>query len=118
MTIFTEGEKIFSPQPNNLFSFIFGAASDGLNPFETQLAGKGVGETLTMELEQSEMAKTFGHLFGPLKQSMGMVILPQELRLQFTVERVEKGEDREIIQAIASSVGSGCGGGGCDCGCS
>lgn len=99
-------------------SFVYGAASEGLTPLETALADKKVGETIQVSIPQQEMHSICGHLLPQLRQLLGLQIMPQLLELDIMVEKVEDASQREIIKAIAASVGSGCGGGSCDCGCS
>ena len=103
-----------APQP---FVFIYGCASTGLNPFELELADKMEGEKLQMELKTSELAGKLGHLHQQMRHALGVQILPSELKLQVKIGKVENADEREIIQAIAGSLGSSCGG-NCDCGCS
>lgn len=98
------------------FSFIYGAASGGLCPFEIQLADKRPGEALDLALNQNEIHDFFGHLLMSLKNSLALHILPQQLHLRVAINTVEKAEDFEIITAMKEYLGSGCGG-GCACGC-
>ena len=98
------------------FSFIYGAASGGLCPFERKLADRHSGEALDFKLNQDEVHDFFGHLCMPLKSSLALHILPQQLHFRVAINMVEKAEDFEIVTAMKEYLGSGCGG-GCDCGC-
>lgn len=99
-------------------SFVFGAASEGLSPLEAALTDKHVGDSLKMSIPQQEMHEVCGHLLPKLRHLLGLQILPQVLSLDITIKRVEDASAREVVKAVAASVGSGCGGGSCDCGCS
>lgn len=100
----------------HLFSFIYGAASGGLSPFEIHLADKYSGEVLDLELNRDEVHDFFAHLFIHLKNTLALHILPQQLYLHIAINTVEKAEDVEIITAMKEYLGGGCGG-GCGCGC-
>lgn len=99
-------------------SFVFGAASEGLSPLEAALADKQVGDGIKMSIPQQEMHEVCGHLLPEFRHLLGLQILPHVLTLDITIKRVEDASQREIVKAVAASVGSGCGGGSCDCGCS
>lgn len=97
-------------------SFIYGAGSRGLTLFEQCLEGKGIGESLKIQIKQEEMATFFGHLHSGIVNGIGIQIMPREFTLLVTVDRIEEGDQREIVRAIAQALPSGCGG-ACDCGC-
>lgn len=99
------------------FAFIYGCASTGLNHLELELADKMEGDELALKIHSSELPAKLGHLLQPIRHALNLQILPQEVNLQISIEKVEKASEREIIQAMAGSLGSGCGG-NCDCGCS
>ena len=107
----------------HLFSFIYGAASGGLCPFEIELANRHSGELFDLTLSQDEIHDFFGHLFISLKHSLSLHILPPQLCLNVAINAVEKAEDIEVISAMKEYIGSGCGGGGrwrvgpAGCGC-
>ncbi len=98
------------------FNFIYGTASSGLNPFEIELADKVEGDEFKFAMRASELHDKLGHLLKPLKQTLALQILPQELHLNIKVMKVETASEREIIQAMTDALGSSCGG-SCDCGC-
>ena len=100
----------------HLFTFIYGAASGGLSPFEIQLADRHSGEMLQLHLGQDDIRDFFSHLFLPLKNRLALHILPQQLHLHVAINQVETAEDFEIVTAMKEYIGSSCGG-GCDCGC-
>jgi hypothetical protein len=98
------------------FHFIYGAASDGLCPFEIQLADRYPGEVLDIRLNLEEIHDFFGHLFFTLKNSLNRHILPSQLHLLVAIDAVEQAEDSEIITAMKEYLGGSCGG-SCGCGC-
>jgi hypothetical protein len=97
------------------FEFIYGLASDGLCPFESTLQDKRAGESLTLTVPTAEAHEFFGHLFLPLRQALGLQIMPQTIALKVEITAVIDAGSREVVQALAKS-GSGCGG-SCGCGC-
>ena len=98
------------------FSFIYGAGSKGLSPFELDLSGKAVGEQLKITAARDEMSTYLSHLYVPMFNVLSLPIMPAQLALEVTVEDVEQPQEREIIMAMKDYLGGGCGG-GCDCGC-
>ena len=98
------------------FAFIFGCASTGLNPLELELTDKMEGDELMLSMHSSELPAKLGHLLQPIRHTLSLQILPQQINLLITVDKVEKASEREIIQAMAGAIGSGCGS-NCDCGC-
>lgn len=99
------------------FDFIYGVASEGLCPFETTLFEKSEGDTLSLAVSAAEASNYFGHLLLPLRQALGLQILPETINLRVGVTKVRDAENREIVQSLAKALGGGCGG-SCDCGCS
>ncbi len=97
-------------------TFIYGAASGGLSPFERQLADKHSGEAFDFTLNQDDLSDFFGHLFRPLRNSLALQVLPPELHFRVVINMIESAEDFEIITAMKEYLDSGCGG-GCGCGC-
>ena len=109
--------KNTATERSNSCTFIYGTASSGLCPFEQQLAGKNIGETITVEIGGQQLPLFFGHLLQPVKKSVGWQQIPDALSLTVAVVKIEDASQREVIQAMAASLGGGCGG-DCDCGCS
>jgi hypothetical protein len=107
-----------SPEPTAecLFSFIYGAASGGLCPFEIHLADRHAGEAFDLTVNQNDFRDFFGHLSMPLQTCLNRQILPLQLHLRITINSVEKANDFEVVKAMKEYLGSGCGG-GCGCGC-
>ena len=97
------------------FEFIYGLARDGLCPFESGLQDKRVGESMALTVPTAETHEFFGHLFLPLRQALGLQIMPQTIALNVEITAVIDADSREVVQALAQS-GSGCGG-SCGCGC-
>lgn len=97
--------------------FIYGAASDGLCPFENALHGKSAGESLTLTVSTVEAHTYFAHLLMPLRQALGLQIMPANIKLHVKITTVDEAENREVVQFLAKAVaGAGCGG-SCGCGC-
>lgn len=98
-----------------IFEFIYGLASDGLCPFESALHEKRAGESLSLKISPTEAPDFFGHLFWPIRQALGLQVMPQTIALEVEVTAVIDAENREVVQSMAKA-GSGCGG-SCGCGC-
>jgi FKBP-type peptidyl-prolyl cis-trans isomerase 2 len=103
-------------EPANL-EFIYGIASTGLCPFENALYDKGEGESLNFTIPASESYEFFGHHFLPLRQALGLQIMPEKIVLKVEIIAVADADNREVVQSLAKAQ-SGCGhGGSCGCGC-
>ena len=100
-----------------ILDFIFGIASTGLCPFESALYNKGEGENQIFTIAASEGHEFFGHLFLPLRQALGLQIMPEKIVLKVEVTAVADPDNREVVQSLAKAL-AGCGhGGSCGCGC-
>ena len=90
-----------------VFELIFGIGTEGLTPFEFELAGKRVGDVIILHLNRSQIQDSFQHIHLPLPT------LPEgcsELFFTFKITSVSPAEDREIVSAIAAvaNCGDGC----------
>ncbi|MGB3221898.1 MAG: hypothetical protein WBB23_03775 [Desulforhopalus sp.] len=100
-----------------VLDFIYGIASSGLCPFENALYDKGVGASLNFTISAPEGHEFFGHLFLPLRQALGLHIMPEKIVLKVEVTAVADAENREVVQSLAKAL-AGCGhDGSCGCGC-
>ena len=93
-------------------TFIFGASAGGITPFEKALFAKAVGEGQTFNLQPENVGDILGHLRHPLLKRLP-VSPPFFIKARIT--RITHPENREVVQAMAASIGD-CGD-GCDCGC-
>jgi hypothetical protein len=112
----TPGQFNLTPSPMAL-EFLYGIGSDGLTPFEVTLGGKAEGDTLTVKVSADDAPQFFGHFFPPLRQALGLHLLPAEICLDLKVTAVTDAENREVVQALARAAGHGGCGGSCGCGC-
>ena len=112
----TQREK--RPTAPESLEFIFGIASSGLSPFEQAIQYKSSGDHIEVAIEASKAPNYFGHFYKQLCSYMPLGIIPETFDLTFIVADVKKSEEKDIVKAMAQSLGHGCGGGGCDCGCS
>lgn len=112
----TPGKFNLTPSPM-AFEFLYGIGSDGLTPFEVMLGGKAEGDTLTLAVSADDAPQFFGHFLLPLRQGLGLHLLPAEIRLDLKVTAVSDAENREVVQALARAAGHGGCGGSCGCGC-
>jgi hypothetical protein len=98
--------------------FFYGIAADGLTPFEMTLSDKRVGDRLRCDLFPAQVEEYFGHLHPALRRAMVGNLIGPPFSLEVEVLAVEDPDDRDLVQAMAKTLGHGCGGGSCDCGCS
>lgn len=109
---------VTSTRESEPLHFIFGVASGGLSPFEQAIHYKSSGDQVKLSVEAESAPSYFGHIYKQLCSQMVLGIIPESFDITFTITDVKKSEEKEVVQALAQSVGHGCGGGGCDCGCS
>jgi hypothetical protein len=93
-----------------LSAFIFGLGRDGLTPVEHLMAGRRSGEEVRLTFPPGERDRFFGHLapvFHPVCAH------PERAELTVRIAAVEPSDPREVVRALAATVGHG----PCDCGC-
>jgi hypothetical protein len=86
------------------FEFIFGAGSQGLSPFEFELAGKKEGDKLSIPLRPGELSGLFQHLlvpFPPIPEDMSAFFLKVQ------IVKVTEAEPKEVIKAMAEAAACG-----------
>ena len=103
--------------PPSALEFIYGAASDGLCPFETALADKREGEKLAVSVKASASHQYFGHIFHVLGDKLGGRMADDPICLEVTVIAITDADDREVVRAVAQTLAHGGCGGSCGCGC-
>lgn len=115
VTLSITPDDVQGKEPISL-TFIFGLATGGLSSFEAALQDKPAGERVKLTVAGSEADAYFGHLLLPLRERLGLHLIPETISLQVEISGIEKPADIEVVKALAKS-GAGCGG-SCDCGCS
>ncbi|RPJ20161.1 MAG: hypothetical protein EHM26_06080 [Desulfobacteraceae bacterium] len=86
------------------FEFIFGAGSQGLCPFEFQLAGKKEGDALSLRVRGEELVDLFQHLLIP---SLAVLESVGALYLKVEIARVSEADPKEVIKAMAEAGSCG-----------
>jgi hypothetical protein len=88
------------------YEFIFGIGTEGLSPFEFDLAGKNAGHEGEYHLKRAELTGLFQHLTPPLF----LCDVPDAFTLKVRVVEIGQADQREVIKAMAeaSSCGSHC----------
>jgi hypothetical protein len=86
------------------FEFIFGTGSQGLCPFEFQLAGKKEGDDLCLRVEGGELANLFQHL--PLL-SLSLSERVDAFYLRVKIVKVSETDPKEVIKALAEAGSCG-----------
>ena len=96
------------------FTFIFGVATDGINLFEKALHAGAVDDERFIEIQPGTSNEILGHL---KKDILSLLPAPPPFFLKARIIHIVQAENREVIQAMATSVSDCSGGGDCDCGC-
>jgi len=96
------------------FEFIFGLGSNGITPFEYELANKAPGEQFQFNVRHQEFSQFFEHFTQPIRNIIGRCDC--DLFMQGLVDKVSTPSNREIIKAMAEGT-SGCEDGCCGDGC-
>jgi len=86
------------------FEFIFGAGSQGLCPFEFQLADKKEGDALSMRVRGEELADLFQHL---LMSALAVLESVGAFYLKVKIVRVSEADPKEVIKAMAEAGSCG-----------
>jgi hypothetical protein len=107
----TPDEKSSDPVRLVPFNFFYGIGSEGIAPFEVLLAGKTIGEKLTLRVGDNQIGDVFGHLACAAAQAIGF---DPPWHMEAAIVSIEKPADRDLIRAMAQAGGCA---GGCDCGC-
>ena len=99
--------------PVSEYEFIFGLGSDGMSPFEYDLAEKSIGDEIVVHLGRKTFSDYTMHLQLPIHR---LLADRDSFYLTIRVNAIEQADNREIIKAMAEMAGhgSGC---GCGCGC-
>jgi hypothetical protein len=86
------------------FEFIFGAGSQGLSPFEFQLADKEEGDGLSLHIRGEELSGLFQHLLIPSLR------IPESISafyLNVQIVKVSEADPKEVIKAMAEAAACG-----------
>lgn len=99
-----------TPEPVT-FEFIYGIGSQGLTPFEFELANRSEGETVVIPVRQTEASGFFGFIRPPvLSRTSGH----EAFYLRARIVKVARAEGREVVRAMADMTACGeCGGDCC-----
>ncbi len=103
------GKELINAEP---LEFIFGIGREGLTPLERRLAGKTVGEYLSLELYNRQVTDFFGHI---LPCPVALRNCHPSFYISMKIEQIETASAREVVRAMSQTT-TGCGG-DCGCGC-
>lgn len=100
-----------SPQPFE-FDFIFGLGTEGLTPFERELADKSEGDEISLYLKPETIPNTFEHICFPINR---LSRLPASFFLRARVVKAIPAENKDVVKGLAAlaSCGDHCCGDGC-----
>lgn len=99
------------------YDFIFGAGTAGLTSFETAIYNLQPEDVVDLHLSAVELKSFFGSMYGPIREALNLLIMPDALCLRVKMLGCEDVSPREIVKYLAkASQHGGC---GCDdnCGC-
>lgn len=99
-------------------SCIVGVAPEGLSPFETIIMQQSPGDTVAASVPRAQSSEFFGHIYKQVCTQLKTSELPEIYDLEINIITAGRCEERDVIKAMAQSLGHSCGGGSCDCGCS
>ena len=86
------------------FDFIYGLGTEGLTPFEYELAEREVGETISLSVRRGRIPELFGHLWPFLPAFPGD---EETLYLKIHLLGLSIADQREVIKALAEAADSG-----------
>jgi len=86
------------------FEFIFGMGSQGLCPFEFQLADKKEGDGLSLHVRGEDLGDLFQHLPLP---SLPIRESADAFYLKVTIVKVSEADPKEVIKALAEAGSCG-----------
>lgn len=92
--------------------FIFGLGTEGMTPFEYELADRTEGESTLLHLKKKDFCSFFEHLNPPL---VDLFDGRDDVYLKVKIDAVTPAGNREVVKAMAAMAAHG--GAGCDCGC-
>ncbi len=101
-----------SPTAGVDLAFICGIGRSGITPFESQLAGRRVGEEIDLQVMTPQAEHFFEHLAPQLYAAFAG---RDALHLKVKITGIETPDARDLVKAMAEL--SAHGGAGCDCGC-
>jgi hypothetical protein len=94
------------------YTFVLGAGSGGLTPFEYELIGKAVGDEVLIRMRQEEVTFKFEHMAQFIAERIS---IRDTFYMKVKIVGITTAENREIVRAIAENIRHGSH--GCDCGC-
>lgn len=104
----------YTPDPV-AFSYLFGILTE-FTPFEITTGKLDKGQEVDIRIPGNEIQSYFGPLYREFLQVIKLDIFPPDLYLRITLEDYTAVSSKEVVQAMAGSLGHcGCGG-GCGCG--
>jgi len=83
------------------FEFIFGAGSQGLSPFEFELANKKEREGLSVLMRREDLPAHFQHLPIP---SLAVPERISAFYLRVQIVKVSEADPKEVIKAMAEAA--------------
>jgi len=85
-------------------NLVFGVGSQGLTPFEAQLADKPVGYQLDLQIPAEGLHAFFGHIFPPFRRLSDQ---PGTIFLNVQIDGITQADSREVVKALAEVANCG-----------
>ena len=92
-----------SPGPSP-FEFIFGLGTEGLTPFECELADMGEGESVIIFVKPGEFPEAFQHLQIP---PLGITDEVESFYLKVNIQKIVQADQRDVVGALADLANCG-----------
>lgn len=86
------------------FEFIFGTGSQGLSPFEFELANRKEGDNFTLPIRRDLLPGLFQHL---LLSSLAVTESTSVFFLKVKIVKVSEADPKEVIKAMAEAAACG-----------
>lgn len=83
------------------FEFIFGTGSQGLAPFEFELANQKEGNGLSLHIRGEELSDLFQHLLIPSLATLESI---SAFYLKVKIVKVSEADPKEVIKAMAEAA--------------
>lgn len=104
-----------TPAPVQL-EFIFGIETE-LTPMELAISNMQLGESTSVRLTSDELKPFLGSQYAQFSQKTTFHLIPPILFLQLTLQESAETSPKDVVKAMAQSIGHGGCGGACGCGC-
>lgn len=93
------------------WQIIFGTGSEGMTPFEYEIANRSIDDEILIPLTRDEIPSKFQHLAQFILEN---IETRDFFYLKVRIANISNANSREVVKALAENVKHG---NGCGCGC-